>query len=68
VRPGIKLWTAEEDDVLRQQASAGTSIAEIAAKIGRTKSALRARAYVLRLSLRSTGASRSSFGLQVEGE
>jgi hypothetical protein len=53
MRPGFKLWTAEEDELLRRESIEGSSIAEIAKKVGRTESALRARAYVLRILLTS---------------
>lgn len=46
-----KPWTPEEDDLLRREAHTGTSSADIANKIGRTCSAIRARAYILRVSL-----------------
>jgi hypothetical protein len=55
MRSDTKRWTTEEDDILRQAALAGTSVAEIAGAVGRTKSAVRARAYVLRVLLRPVG-------------
>lgn len=45
-------WTPTEDDILRDEARAGRSFAEIATKIGRTESAVRTRAYVIRVLLR----------------
>ncbi len=45
-------WTQTEDSILREQVSAGRSVPEIAAKIGRTESAIRTRAYILRVTLR----------------
>jgi hypothetical protein len=53
MRPGLKRWTAEEDELLRRESIEGSSIAEIAKQVGRTESALRARAYVLRILLTS---------------
>lgn len=58
MRPGTKVWTAEEDHILRREALAGSPTATIAKKVGRTESAVRARAYVLRILLR-TGRRRS---------
>jgi hypothetical protein len=45
-------WTPEEDEILRREAEAGRSAAEIAAEIGRTESAVRTRAYIIRVLLR----------------
>jgi hypothetical protein len=58
---------AEEDDILRQTALAGTSAAEIASAVGRTESAVRARAYVLRVLLRPVGIRRSGSVWQSSG-
>jgi hypothetical protein len=55
MRPETKRWTAEEDDVLRQEALAGSPVAEIATKLGRSESAVRTRAYTLRVLLRTVG-------------
>ena len=44
-----KRWTPEEDAVLRNEALAETPVDEIARTTGRTKSAVRSRAYVLRI-------------------
>jgi hypothetical protein len=46
------LWTHEDDAILRQGAVAGQPVGEIARKVGRSESAIRARAYVLRVALR----------------
>jgi hypothetical protein len=51
MRAGEKLWTAEDDAALRREVQAGTALGEIARKIGRTPSAIRNRAYILRLML-----------------
>ena len=51
-------WTDAEDGVLRQGALAGKPVAEIASEVGRTESAVRPRAYVLRVLLRSAAARR----------
>jgi hypothetical protein len=45
-------WTPEEDDILRQGALAGRTAFEIASLVGRTESAVRMRAYTLRVPLR----------------
>jgi DNA-directed RNA polymerase specialized sigma24 family protein len=45
-------WTPKEEAILRQEALVGSSIAEIATKMGRYQSAVRARAYILRVVLR----------------
>ncbi len=45
-------WTPEEDAILRQGALAGQAVAEIARKVGRSESAVRARAYILWILLR----------------
>jgi hypothetical protein len=47
MRSDTKRWITEEEDILRQAALAGTSVAEIASVVGRTESAVRARAYIL---------------------
>jgi hypothetical protein len=51
-------WTPELDKVLREEVVAGTSLLAIAKKLGRSESAIKARAYTLRLSLRSFGTRR----------
>jgi DNA-directed RNA polymerase specialized sigma24 family protein len=55
MRPETKRWTAEEDDVLRQEALAGGSVSDIASKLGRSEAAVRTRAYTLRVPLRTVG-------------
>jgi DNA-directed RNA polymerase specialized sigma24 family protein len=60
MRPETKRWTAEEDDVLRQKALVGSPVTEIASKIGRSESAVRTRAYTLRVPLRTVGMRRSA--------
>ena len=45
-----KLWTAQEDERLRELAVSGANPSEIAAKLNRTEAATKARAYVLRLA------------------
>lgn len=44
MRSETKRWTIEEDSILRQEAIAGGSVAEIAGTVGRTESAVRTRA------------------------
>jgi hypothetical protein len=58
VKPGTKPWTGDEDDALTQEVADGTPIDEIAGKIGRTRSAIRSRAYVLRLKFGRANAAR----------
>ena len=45
------IWTPEEDNRLRTLLGAGRSIASVAADLKRSETAVRARAYVLRISL-----------------
>ena len=47
-----EIWTPEEDAILRQEALAGQPVSEIARKVARTESAVRTRAYILRILLR----------------
>jgi len=47
-----KLWSAEEDERLRELAVTGANPSEIAAKLNRTEAAIKARAHVLRVGLR----------------
>ena len=58
MRPGTKPWTPEEDGILAKEALAGSPPTEIASKLGRTESAVRTRAYVLRVLLRSANIKR----------
>lgn len=44
-------WSGEEDEMLRQHVEQGATTDQIATKIGRSPSAVRARAYILRLKL-----------------
>jgi hypothetical protein len=53
--PEIKRWTDDEDAILRREALAGSTVAEIASAVGRAESAVRVRAYVLRVLLRPVG-------------
>jgi hypothetical protein len=46
-----KLWTAQEDERLRELAVSSATPAEIAEKLNRTEKATKARAYVLRVGL-----------------
>jgi hypothetical protein len=48
---GKAAWTQEEDQLLRQEVLAGTPLDVIAGDLGRTKPAIRTRAYILRLML-----------------
>jgi len=51
-----KPWTPEEDERLRTEIFSGASRCVISKKLGRSESAVKARAYILRLSLRPLGA------------
>ena len=53
-----KLWTAQEDERLRELAVSSATPSEIAEKLNRTESATKTRAYILRLALRRIGARR----------
>jgi len=52
MRPEAKRRSVDEDEILRQEALQGSPVAEIASKIGRSESAVRTRAYTLRVPLR----------------
>ena len=60
MRTGVKAWTNEEDSLLKREALAGSKVTEIGSKVGRTESAVRARAYVLRVLLRMPGLKRGA--------
>jgi hypothetical protein len=45
-----KLWTAQEDERLRELAVSGATPSETAEKLDRTVSATRTRAYILRVT------------------
>ena len=45
--PSGKPWTQEEDQLLRQEVLAGTPLDVIVGVLGRTKPAIRTRAYIL---------------------
>jgi hypothetical protein len=47
-----KPWTPEADETLRKAVLAGRSLRTMCQQLGRTEAAVRARAYVLGLSLR----------------
>jgi hypothetical protein len=53
-----KVWTAEEDDRLRGLVAADADLVDIAKSLGRTEKAVKARSYILRLSLRRIGVRR----------
>jgi hypothetical protein len=53
-----KLWTAQEDERLRELAASSATPSEIAAKLNRTEAATMARAYALRVALRRFRAKR----------
>jgi hypothetical protein len=46
-------WTSEADDALRSAVLAGNPLSVLSEKLGRSKSSIKSRAYILRLSLRS---------------
>jgi hypothetical protein len=47
-----RLWTAQEDERLRELAALSATPSEIAAKLNRTEAATKARAYILHVALR----------------
>jgi hypothetical protein len=47
-----KLWTAQEDERLRELAASSATPSEIAEKLNRTEAATKARASMLRVALR----------------
>ncbi|WP_210253909.1 SANT/Myb-like DNA-binding domain-containing protein [Bradyrhizobium sp. S69] len=53
-----KTWTNEEDERLRELVVSEAEFADIAKSLGRTEKAVKARAYILRLSLRRIGVRR----------
>jgi hypothetical protein len=57
--PSGKAWTQEEDHLLRQEVLAGTPLDVIAGILGRTKPAIKTRAYILRLMLGRRATNRS---------
>jgi len=67
MRSDTKRWITEDEDILRQAALAGTSVAEIASVVGRTESAIRARAYILRVLLRPRRYQATRFCLAISG-
>jgi hypothetical protein len=50
--PWLNKWTPEEDEKLRSLIQAGRRLAEISVKLQRSISAVRTRAYHLRLSFK----------------
>jgi hypothetical protein len=56
-------WTSEEEDRLRTLIESSMSMDRIAAKLERTVTAVKWRAFQLKISIR-----RASFGLKVEGK
>jgi hypothetical protein len=46
-----KAWTADEDERLRQRVVSNVSLSDIAEDLGRTASAVRARAHAKRIAL-----------------
>jgi hypothetical protein len=46
-----KAWTSDEDERLRELVISNVSVIDIAADLGRTVKAVRARAYALRIAL-----------------
>jgi hypothetical protein len=64
-----KLWTAQEDERLRELAASSATPSEIAAKLSRTEAATKARAYVLRVALRRFRVRRRDLsGLKGQGD
>jgi hypothetical protein len=57
-RRTAKVWTAEEDERLRQMVVADVSLADMAVTLGRSDGAVKSRTYFLRLSRKRVGVSR----------
>jgi hypothetical protein len=53
-----KPWTPEDDEALRKEITSGASLLAVSQRLGRTEAAVKARAYILRLSLRTIGVKR----------
>lgn len=53
-----KPWTTHDEERLRQPIESGVSPAKIGKDLGRTESAIRARAHAMRLTLRTLGTRR----------
>jgi hypothetical protein len=53
-----KPWTTEDDEHLREQIIAGATLRAVSQKLGRTEAAIKARAHLLKLSLRTIGGKR----------
>jgi hypothetical protein len=51
MRPGERLWTQEDDEVLIREVRSGTPLSQIVKRLDRTPAAIRNRAYILRLRL-----------------
>jgi hypothetical protein len=58
-------WTDDDDAVLRREALAGSPVIDIASILERSESAVRTRAYVLRILLRAVGVRRRSSSADV---
>jgi hypothetical protein len=54
----VQAWTIEEDERLRKMVVSEAVFADIANGLGRTEKVIKARAYILRLSLRRLGVRR----------
>ena len=52
MRINREAWSSEEDAILREKALAERAVVEIARVVGRTESAVRSRAFILRVALR----------------
>jgi hypothetical protein len=50
-----RLWTAGEDERVRQMVAAGSSLSDVAIALSRSEKAVKSRAYTLRLSLKRIG-------------
>jgi hypothetical protein len=59
-----KPWTPQEDERLREIAASGAALAEIAQELNRTASAIKTRAYILRVMLGRFGAKRRGLSRQ----
>jgi hypothetical protein len=65
MRPETRRWTDDEDAILRREALAGTTVIDIASMLERSESAVRTRAYTLRILLRAIGVRRRTSNADV---
>ena len=64
--PSGKAWTQAEDELLRQEILAGTTAQAITVVLGRSASAVRTRAHILRLTFGRPGTKRGPAAMALE--